>query len=54
MGKWRETALDGKDAIRAMLDDLMGPNRNRNNPNAEINVILLFIYTINLLLGLSR
>lgn len=38
MGKWGSRAgpLSGVDAQRAMLDEMMGMNRNLDNPDAEI------------------
>lgn len=37
MGKWHRTGpLSGMDAQRAMLDEMMGMNRNLDNPDAEI------------------
>ena len=38
MGKWggRAGPLSGVDAQRAMLDEMMGMNRNLDNPDAEI------------------
>lgn len=37
MGKWgRDSSLSGVDAQRAMLDELMGANRNLDNPDAIV------------------
>eukprot|EP00638_Chattonella_subsalsa_P008082 CAMPEP_0117760812 /NCGR_PEP_ID=MMETSP0947-20121206/16870_1 /TAXON_ID=44440 /ORGANISM="Chattonella subsalsa, Strain CCMP2191" /LENGTH=350 /DNA_ID=CAMNT_0005581609 /DNA_START=49 /DNA_END=1102 /DNA_ORIENTATION=- len=36
MGKWRETPPSGLDAQRQLLDQLMGLNRNLDNPDAEV------------------
>jgi len=35
-GKWRDSALTGIDAQRAMLDELMGLNRNNDKPDSII------------------
>jgi len=36
MGKWRETPPSGIEATRALLDQLMGANRNNDRPDAEV------------------